>query len=382
VTDFIHEEINADNSQHTDAPETPSFEGVIQPPSARDDIIKSWNEHNETKFEDRPKKPLGVGRERDQRGKFTSGAEQATSKPQQVSQPGQDATPSTATKQEGPPQNWSDGSKALWNQIPSNVQQALHQEWAKREADSKAGFEKYKARYQDMEREAAIFSQELNHVMPVLQQMRVSPGTFLRDGINWFRKLSSPNRVQEAGNFLRALGIDPATVAGFQPQQQQTIDQYGNPVVNQLVETVNQLANDLGGFKQQRFETEKNRVISDLEAFKKDKPYMEQLGPLMAQMIGAGRHIKPDGHPDYPALYEDAKWLHPEVRNAILQEAATKQQTQQQQVIAQQKHAGRTLPAARAPMHPGYQPARKPNGKQPTAREDIVAALNEVRGQY
>lgn len=381
TTEFTHEEINADNSQHSDAqvPQSDSFEGVIQPPeAARDTIVKAWNQHNETKFEDKPRKPQ---RQRTQDGKFVSGAETATDKPQQVSQPDQAATPSTATKQEGPPQNWTAESKALWNQIPQNVQAAVHQEAARREADTKAGFEKFKARYQDMEREASIFSQELNHVMPTLNQMRVSPGTFLRDGIQWFRKLSGPNRDQEAGNFLRALGINPAIVAGNQPQQQQqTIDQYGNPIVNQLVETVTQLQNDLGGFKQQRFETEKNKVISDLEAFKKDRPYMDQLGPLMAQMIGSGRHIKQDGHPDYPALYEDAKWMHPEVRNAILQEAATKQQTQQQQAIAQQRTAGRSLPANRTPMHPGYKPA-KPNGKQPSAREDIVAAFNEVRNQ-
>lgn len=312
--------------------------------------------------EQQPEAPEGetdeqrAERERDERGRFKAKSE---------GEPGQEE-PAKAEGEEpeeegekprygGPPPGWSVAAKAKFDELPDEVRSAI----AKREEEIDRGFAKLKdykglEPYADMARQAGMGLPDLMERYHRAEQFLSSKP---QDGILWL---------------CQQYGVDPRQLAGQNPQQgtaqqsaEQKIDPAIAPVVQPLLQEINQLKQQLGRVDtlEKSIYTDKyNQVSNQVEQFFSDpsNKFSEDVADQMVVLINQA-HAK--GEPvDLEQIYETACFMHPEVRQALINERLTSDQKARAEKARQTADQARQAGASIA----GGPPASPPPGTPDT----------------
>lgn len=272
------------------------------------------------------------------------------------------ATPETPEPaKSAAPTAWSKEAKAVWDQLPEPAKAAI----LKREQDSGKGVEALKSRYKDVDDVRA-------KVEPRLNQLRMPFKDFVEGSAGWFMALTGPQRVQAAQHLLRNLGIDPASVAGMQPQQHQQ-----NAAPQGFDPRIQHLAQRLDSFEQQQAAQLMSVAQQTVEQWAKDKPFFTSVKAEMARLMQSGEvPLLPNGHADLDTAYNRA--IEP-----IMAQFAQQQQTQEQERRAAAERARKASASLRTGTAPGasYQlngANKKTKGK--SVRESLYDSIAEHRG--
>lgn len=296
-------------------------------------------------------------RARDERGRFAKkAAEEASQKPQEAQEsPETTNEPHEGKRYDGPPPGWSVAAKAAFDELPDAVKQAV----AKREQEIDRGFAKLKEYkglepYADMARKSNIPLSDLMkgyyNAEMMLQQKPVEALLWLCD----------------------KYGVDPRRLAGngqpqAQPQQGQQsngIDPALAPIVQPLLQEINNLKQQLGRvdqIEQSIYQDKFATVSSQVERFFADpknkfaENVADQMVLLINQANASGQQV------DLGQIYETACYMNPEVRQALINE---KLQAEQKAKAEKARQAANQARAAGASISGGS------SVSQPTAEPD------------
>lgn len=248
-------------------------------------------------------------------------------------------------------------------QAPNTWTPAVKAKFATLEPDVQAEIMK---REQDMARAITLHDQDrsfgktvkdvVTPYLPMIQAEGATPETAIQSLLNTAYRLrtSSP---QEKGvllaNLARQYGADLSAFAGEGSQEQAPID----PTVAALQQKLQQLE----GFitqqhTQQQTQAEQN-LLRDINAFAADPahPHFETVGQQMAGLIKAGLAA------DLQQAYEQAIYLHPEVRQQVISAQQTEAQRKQIEEAKQKAAKAKQLASVNLTSKPSL-PTKSMNG--------------------
>lgn len=278
----------------------------------------------------------------------------------------------------GAPQSWKAEEKAIWDSLPDIAKSAI----SRREADTAKGVQELRSRYQDIDAAVAPYA-------AVLKQNSVSPAQAITKLFQWNMELAGPNKVMAARALLSSFGIDPATLAvaptpGMTQDATQTIPDSIRPVLSSLEAR-------LQGFESSVAAQQQSAAQQQWASWSKDKPHVEQVRALMANLAQSDLALLQAGQPqvsniidtntmtiDMDRAYEAAIYAHPEVRKAVLLDEQKKRDAEAKAAAEKARKAG-------ASMRSGAPAGVLANGRDNTPRaesprESIQRALAELRG--
>jgi hypothetical protein len=351
------------------------------------------------------------------------------------------ASGATATQPPGPPDAWSKEAKALWPNLPPEIQQAA----IKREADVKAGVDKLKAQI-DAHKE---IDKAIEPHLQEIQQAGVTPAVGIARLMEWHRDIRR-NPAGGLAQLMRVFGLDPtkpllmprggagadgaangagsagaingAPAGGTQngagaaaatpevPAELKPLLDAIRPIIEAsskpLADQLKQVTDRITGFERETQRQSQKATENIVMKWGAEKPHFNDVREIMTEiLIGAAqtnkahRYMDPQGNVDLDKLYDAAVHMHPEVRAKVLAEQAAaaeaKRQADAKAAEAKAKadaEKARTdaARAARAgvglrPGAPGTQQGagagRKPGQKREpkSVRESINEAIETVR---
>jgi hypothetical protein len=286
--------------------------------------------------EDKPKAETN----RDEKGKFKAKEE--------VTAPVVDVP---AVEPRKAPIAWSKERQAKFNSLPPDVQDAI----IERESEVEKGFTKL-----DEDRN---FGKSLKEVItPYMATIQAEGGTpqgAVKDLLNTAYVLRTGSPQQKAAivqQVIKQYGIDPNLVANQQPQQMQAAPQFDPAEIERNI--MNKL----------QTQQMNDKVANELAAFTADPKNVHFSNPTvkdyMSSLLGAGKAK------DYQDAYDQAIWLVPEIRPALIAAQTQPQQAQPTQDMAAKKKAGSSVSGS-----PGI---TVPNSGNPnrSLRDELEANLN------
>lgn len=294
--------------EHTEAPETPEVaEKIVEAPKTTDET-------------------------RDEGGRFKPKAE---------------ATPVTAKKA---PEFWSQARKDKFNTLPADVQDMM----LERESEVEKGFTKM-----DEERN---FGKALKEVItPYMATIQAEGGTApaaVKDLLNTAYVLRTGSAQQKAaliGQVIQQYGVDMRLLGQPQAQAPQ------QPQINEEAITQKIMTN----LQTQQMN---DRIATELQAFTADSKNVHFSNPAvkdaMSSLLGSGQAK------NYQDAYDQALWLIPEIRPALIAAQTAPVQAQRTQDIAAKKKAGSSVSGS-----PGISVPNSGNTNR-TLREELEANLN------
>lgn len=285
----------------------------------------------------------------------------------------------TTTTPQGPtgaPQAWKAEEKAIWDSIPEAAKAAIN----RREADTAKGVQELRTRYQEIDAAIAPYS-------AVMKQNSVTPAQAITKMFQWNMEMAGPNKVAAFKQLAQSFGIDPATLAtaptpGAQPGAAGAIPDSIKPVISDLEAR-------LRGFETSVAAQQSMAAQQTWVNWSKDKPHVEDLRALMANLVNSDLALLQAGQPqvsntikngtiDMDAAYEAAKYAHPDVRKLVLQEEQKKRDAEAKAAAEKARKAGGSLRSG-APAA-GYVNGKDNSSRVESPRESIQRALAELRG--
>ena len=263
--------------------------------------------------------------------------------------------PPAASASYMPPNSWSPAAKHAFASLPPQVQEAV----ALREQQMAEGQQMYQGLRQWVEHAEAngtTLPEVLNDYYNAHQQL----ATDLYSGI---------------GNLCRYFGQDPyqlamRAVAEMQGQPYQAPPQ--DPMIPYLQQLEGRIQ-DLYGFHERQ---QSEAINSQLEAFAQNHIYFHDVEPYMAEIINYAR-ANEGVELSLEQAYEHACWLHPQVREIMMQERAAGP-SQGQAPSPQPPHKGRSLNPG-SPI-PGVSSERLTTKKSNTAIQDVAELYDALSG--
>lgn len=298
-------------------------------------------------------------------GKAAKPAAEVKIDPQQ--KPAVDAQQQTQVQVRPAPSRLSKEAQAVWAQVPEVARNEIERAFT----ELQGGIEKYKTAYEPIKQ---------------FDEMAHQSGTTLQAALNSYvgiEQLLRRDVLAGIREVCKNVGVDPQKVAeaivaqGGQQQQQQGGD---TVEVQQLKQQLNSALQEINGLKQQFTgfsQTAEDRALrSEIDEFKKDKPYFEQLAPVMQQLL-AGTH------PEYAAknlasAYDMAVRLTPEIAAKIEAEKAAAVQTAQNGAAPQPKPAEAAQTGAKAKLSITGSPSSGSNPAQRKPAGSPRAALDKA----
>lgn len=315
--------------QGQDAPQTQATE----PDDKLGDAIEQAFEQAQTDQQDRPRDDAG----RFARAKAADPAADPT-KPGDQGQPNPDQAQQDQGQAIEAPAAWKSAARAdLWKGLSPDAQKAL----AEREAEVNAGFKIYDG-------------------LGGYARICHANGTTLAQAMGSYRAVEELLQ-KDFGGGIRAIcqqfGVDPAKLvealnAAPPPQAQQ------------------QQTPDIGAIVDQRLR--ETRAQDDVVSYWQKNPKAEEVAGEMLAVIQARRAAgRPVTGADLPEIYEEARYLNPATRDALIkerEEAARKQALGTEQKAA---HKAQKLARSVGTAAPSASPGR---GKKPSLDDAISAA--------
>jgi hypothetical protein len=223
------------------------------------------------------------------------------------------ATPAVEVRK--PPSSWSKDQWDRWGKLDPETQAYIE----KREADYAKGVSTYKGQWD----QAQPIYEAMQPFMPELQQYGIQPAQWIQNLGNAHRTLALGSPEQKAQMFaklatdygvpLQALAPQAPGPDG-QPTQPQVDPQFGY-----IAQTVSSLQNRLQQFETFQQQQEQQRIQSEIDRFKSDKPHFDAVKETMGQLLQSGVA------PDLQSAYEKAIRLHDDIWSQRQNEERAKQ---------------------------------------------------------
>lgn len=197
------------------------------------------------------------------------------------------------------PASWTSKAKEEWSKIPLNLQEEI----IKREKDVARGFEE--------KGQEANFARSIKETIAPYQERLNQFGSSPKEAIEYLFKMENFSHKDPEGYILHAaqgLGVDLASLA--QKAQQYSQQQQGtyNPQLAAL-------ERKLAAVEQNLSEEKLSKTQSEIDKFKADKPYYDQLEPLMIALIETGQAPR-----ELQTAYDMALYANPQTRTRILED--------------------------------------------------------------
>lgn len=295
-------------------------------------------------------------RARDERGRFAPKTEAAPEKAAPVEEPSQipgtdkpDEKPAQASTPEGGPASWPADAKTEWSKLSPAIQAAV----IKRENEINEGGRRWsedKRRYEETLTPLRTAAQRYGlDERQGLQRLLAANEYLERDPVNALRWLAQHHNVD-----LQQLAAAPAQVT---PRV--------DPVVQAMHRELNQL-------KQTITTREQEEIESEISRFAKDKPHFKEVKVTMGRLMETGEAQSLED------AYEKACYTSPDVREKLIAERLTAQQTEranaERERVAKARRGAVSISGS-----PSGGPVSKPNGKG-SVRDDVLSAWNQHMG--
>lgn len=258
------------------------------------------------------------------------------------------------------PSRMSKEAQAAWAQVPEVVRNEVERGYA----ELQNGIEKYKAAFEPIKQ---------------FDEMARNSGTTLDKALTSYVGIENLLRKDVLAGMrevCRNIGVDPAKVGaalaeGQQPQGGDTIE------VTQLKQQLAGALQEIKGLKEQftgfTQSSQDAQLKAEVDAFKKDKPYFDEIAPVAAKLLSGGLAN------DLASAYDMAVRLTPEIAAKIeAAKAAAAQGTQPANAQPKPKpaevaHTGKAKLSISGSPSSGSDPAtRKPAG---STREALANAF-------
>ena len=255
-------------------------------------------------------------RARDESGKFTKTQPDAITSETEASDDFE-APEDTKIEVKARPSSWKKDYEEDWGKLDPRIQDYIQQ----READYAKGVSTYKNQWDN----AAPVMETLRQFQPLLQQYGVAPQQWISQLGNAHAQLvtgSPEQKLQIFQQLANDYGVNLGAVTG----------QTGyDPQFSSLAQELNQIKNQWGLFQQQQEMMEQTQLRNEIDSFKTDKPYFEEVRETMAGLLQSGMAD------DLQSAYDKAIRLNDDVFQRVNAEQAQKSEAIRQEKVAQAK---------------------------------------------
>lgn len=305
-----------------------------------------------------------AARARDEKGRFAKAEQAKAEQAAKIIAP--DATVET-TPVEPPkpsrkyPSSWKKDYEPVYQELAANEKfKGILDEVERRESDFHSGIKRYDedAKFaQTIRKSIAPFEATIRSLnIPAEQAIA---GLLASD--HALRYGSPAQKADAARKLFQAYGLDQSMLG----EQQQAVDPNVQYLQQQLAETRSQLQQIQQNFQQQT----SAQVEAELESFKKDKPYFDEVRTKMGQLYQAGVVSS------LQEAYEHAIYANPAIREKLLAEQQAKAEAERkakaQQAVTQAKSAAVQVKGAPPGASQGKQ--SKPKDRREALREAMNA---------
>jgi hypothetical protein len=253
-------------------------------------------------------------RARDESGKFTKTQPEADT--QEIEAIEQEAEEKPTVKAR--PSSWKKDYEEDWGKLDPRIQDYIQQ----READYAKGVSTYKNQWDS----AAPILESLRQFQPLLQQYGVAPQQWITQLGNAHAQLVTGSPQQKMAIFQQLAndyGVNLGSLGGY---ENPAYDQF-----SQITQELNQIKNQWGSFQAQQEAMEQTQLRSEIDGFKADKPYFEEVREVMAGLLQSGMAD------DLQSAYDKAIRLNDDVFQKVQAEQAQKSEAAQREKVAQAK---------------------------------------------
>ena len=323
-----------------------------QPESLRDSIANALEaaetpNTQETTSQEASETPKS-SRARDESGKFTKTQPEADVQEIEAIEAQEEEKPAVKPR----PSSWKKDYEEHWGKLDPQLQDYIQQ----READYAKGVSTYKNQWE----QAAPILESLNQFQPLLRQYGVAPQQWITQLGNAHAQLVTGTPEQKMQIFQQLAndyGVNLGAVTG----------QTGyDPQFSSLAQELNAIKNQWGQFQQQQELMEQTQLRSEIDSFKSDKPYFEEVREVMAGLLQSGMAD------DLQSAYEKAIRLNDDVFQKVSAEQAQKSEAAQREKVAQAK-AKVLSPKSTTPTGSATGGSKSAS----SAREAIMAAMEQ-----
>ena len=252
-------------------------------------------------------------RPRDESGKFTKTQPEADTEVLEASDEFQEEKPAIKPR----PSSWKKDYEEDWGKLDPRLQEYIQQ----READYAKGVSTYKNQWDS----AAPIMESLRQFQPLLQQYGVAPQQWITQLGNAHAQLlmgTPEQKMQIFQQLANDYGVNLGSVTG-----QQGYD----PQFSSLAQELNQIKNQWSSFQQQQEAMEQTQLRNEIDSFKADKPYFEEVREVMAGLLQSGMAD------DLQSAYDKAIRLNDDVFQKVQAEQAQKSEAAQREKVAAAK---------------------------------------------
>lgn len=292
-----------------------------------------------------------TSRARDDSGKFTKTQPEAiTSETEASTEDLVENEPKVEVKPR--PSSWKKDYEEDWGKLDPRIQDYIQQ----READYAKGVSTYKNQW-DM---AAPIVEAIRPFEDSLKQNNLNPAQWIRNLGQAHQTLvygSPEQKLQMFTQLANDYGVNLGAVTGsigYDPQ------------FSSLAQELNQIKNQWSSFQQQQEAMEQTQLRSEIDSFKTDKPYFEEVREVMAGLLQSGMAD------DLQQAYDKAIRLNDDVFQKVQAEQAQKSEAAQREKVAAAK-AKVLSPKSTTPTGSATSGSKSAS----SAREAIMAAMEQ-----
>ena len=299
-----------------------SDQTTLEQPESLRDVIENAVETvespstQETTSQEASESPKST-RARDESGKFTKTQPDANTSDLEASDDFE-APEDTKIEVKPRPSSWKKDYEEDWGKLDPRLQDYIQQ----READYAKGVSTYKNQW-DM---AAPIMESIRQFQPLLQQYGVAPQQWITQLGNAHAQLVTGTPEQKMQVFQRLAQDYGINLGAFNGYENPAYDQF-----SQLTQELNQIKNQWGSFQAQQEAMEQTQLRSEIDSFKADKPYFEEVREVMAGLLQSGMAD------DLQSAYDKAIRLNDDVFQKVQAEQAQKSEAAQREKVAQAK---------------------------------------------
>ena len=213
------------------------------------------------------------------------------------------------------PSSWKKDYEEDWGRLDPRLQDYIQQ----READYAKGVSTYKNQW-DM---AAPIMESIRQFQPLLQQYGVAPQ-------QWITQLGNAHASLVTGTPEQKMQIFQQLANDYGVNLGALTGQTGyDPQFSSLAQELNQIKNQWGQFQAQQEAMEQSSLRNEIDSFKTDKPYFEEVRETMAGLLQSGMAD------DLQSAYDKAIRLNDDVFQRIQSEQTRTSEAAQREKVAQ-----------------------------------------------
>ena len=250
-------------------------------------------------------------RPRDESGKFVKSQPEADVQEIEALEAQEEEKPVVKAR----PSSWKKDYEEDWGRLDPRIQDYIQQ----READYAKGVSTYKNQWDN----AQPILEAIRPFENVLQQNNLNPAQWIQNLGNAHQTLvfgSPEQKINMFQQLANEYGVNLGAVTGN--------TEY-DPQFSHLTQELNQLRNQWSQFQAQQEAMEQTQLVSEIDSFKADKPYFEEVRESMAGLLQSGMAN------DLQDAYDKAIRLNDDVFQKVHAEQAQKSEAAQREKVAQ-----------------------------------------------